>query len=343
MSAPLADGAVAILRQVEFLAEVDDATLTELFARARPQRYAAGAVIVSELEPGADVFVIIAGEAQVSVDGRDGERQVVGTLGPGKGFGEMSSLTGELRSATVTALTDVEVRVIPDAEFDLLRERRPQIALALVRVLSARIGETERAIEAIFAAGAGGGASGSRAAAVESAKRATVKAQRGSISRVWQELVVARKRDLAFLTLAAFVVTLLAVRLSVYLAFTYDLAPRAVLRAAYMTGFGSLVASACASLLTFRPAWRRVIAVLYGVGVALIFNELGVTLAFDIFYKDIHTPDPNVPFDIEKLYERGAAVHAIVIGLVVLVQAAFLRRFYERVAFVLMTRARKLF
>ena len=79
----------------------------------------------------------------------------------------------------------------------------------------------------------------------------------------------------------------------------------------------------------------------YGVGVALIFNELGVTLAFDIFYKDIHTADPNVPFDIERLYRRTEPLRAIGIGLVVLIQAAYLRKFYARAAFVLMTRLRR--
>jgi CRP-like cAMP-binding protein len=349
VSAPLAGSGsgdaetLALLRRVEFLASVDDATLLELFARATARRYAAGAVIVSELESGADVFVIMAGDAEVSVVARDGERQVVGKLGPGSGFGEMSSLTGELRSATVTARTDVEVRVIADESFDLLRERRPQVAMALVRVLSERIGQTERAIEALFATGHAAAPEHARALALEAAKKTGAKARRGSITRVWRELVVARQRDLAFLTLAAFVVTLVAVRFSVGLAFRYDMAPRAVLRAAYMTGFGALVASACTSLLTFRPAWRRAVAVFYGFGLALIFNELGVTLAFDIFFKDIHTADPNVPFDIQRLYVRGAALHAIVIGLVVLIQAAYLRRFYARVGFVLMTRARKVF
>ncbi len=332
---------VALLRKVDFLAEVDDATLLELFGRARHQRYAVGAMIVSELEPGADVFVIASGEAEISVVARAGERQVVGKLGPGSGFGEMSSLTGELRSATVTARTNVEALVIPDHEFDLLRERRPQIALALVRLLSARIGQTDRAIEEIFGSEGSPAASEARARALERAGRTAGKVRRGSIVRVWRELVVARKRDIAFLTLAAFVVTLLAVRLAVYLAFHFDVAPRDVLRAAYMTGFAALVASACASLLTFRPAWRRAIAVFYGVGIALILNELGVTLAFDIFYKDIHTPNPNAPFDIGELYGRATAVHAIVIGLVVLIQAAYLRRFYQRVAFLLMTRGRR--
>jgi hypothetical protein len=257
----------------------------------------------------------------------------------------MSSITGELRSATVTALTEVEVLVIPDRDFDLLRERRPEVALALVRVLAGRIGQVEKGIDALFALEEKGSPPSKveRAQALEHAKGAGAKVRRGSIARVWRELVVARRRDIAFLTLAAFVVTLLAVRLLVYLSFRFDVAPRGVLRAAYMTGFAFLVGSACASLLTFRPGWRRVIAVLYGIGIALIFNELGVTLAFDIFYKDIHTADPNTPFDIERLYERASAMHAIVIGLAVLVQAAYLRRFYARVGFVLMTRVRKLF
>jgi hypothetical protein len=76
--------------------------------------------------------------------------------------------------------------------------------------------------------------------------------------------------------------------------------------------------------------------------VALILNELGVTLAFDIFYKDIHTPDPNVAFDIERLYSRAEPLRAIAIGLVVLVQAAYLRRFWRRAWFIGKTRLRKL-
>jgi len=337
---------VALLRKISILAELDEETLLELFARARRREFAAGTLIVSELEPGTDVFILTRGEAEVSVDATQGSRQLVGQLGPGSGFGEMSALTGELRSATVTARTDVSAVVITADEFERLRERRPQIAMALLPLLAERLAQTEKAIETLLASSDEGShgskPSEARARAIEGAKNAGVKLRRGSIPRLFLELVVARKRDLAFLTLASFILTLLAVRLAVYLAFRFDVAPRGVLRAAYMTGFGSLVASAFASLLTFRPGLRRWIAVFYGVGLALILNELGVTLAFDIFYKDIHTADPSVPFDIERLYERGAAVHAIAIGFAVLIQAAYLRRFYARVLFVLATRARRL-
>jgi CRP-like cAMP-binding protein len=324
---------VQALAKVPYLAGLDDETLAEIAASATQRRYPAGSRIVAELEPGADVFVLLSGEAEISVDCAVGDRHVLGTIGPGGAFGEMSSLTGELRSATVTALTDAEVLIIDDADFDRLRERRPIVARHLVRMLAARLASAERSVEALL----------SSTSPKAEAPHGRQQARRGSIRRVWRELVVNRERDLAFLTLAAFVVTLVVVRVAVFGAFHFDIAPRGMLRAAYMTGFTLVVVSSGTSLLTFRPDVRRAVALAYGVGLALILNELGVTLAFDIFFKDIHTPDPDVPFDIERLYRRAEPARAILLGLVVLVQAAYLRRFYKRAAFVLTTRARKLF
>jgi CRP-like cAMP-binding protein len=327
------DPAVLALAKVRYLQGLDEATLAAIAARASRQRYAAGERIVAELEPGEDVFVVLEGEAEIAVDCASGGREVLGKLGPGGAFGEMSSLTGELRSATVTALGDVEVLIIDDDDFDRLRERCPVVARELVRLLADRLASAERSVEVLL----------SSTAPHDVAPHSHHRARRGSIRRAWRELVVSRERDLAFLTLAAFVVTLVAVRVVVFTSFHFDIAPKNVLRVAYMTGFSLVMLSSCTSLLTFRPAVRRALALSYGVGLALILNELGVTLAFDIFFKDIHTPDPNVPFDIERLYRRAEPLRAIVLGLLVLVQAVYLRRFYRRAAFVVTTRLRKLF
>ena len=323
---------LALLREVDFLAALDDESLHELVAHAPIVHHARGARIVSELESGADVFVLVKGEAEVFVEPRRGEKKVLQTLTPGRAFGEMSSLTGGLRSATVEATTPVDVLVIRDAAFDQLRERRPEVAVALLRTLAKRLAEADRAVDALLSETA-------PAAAIAT----TTPVERGSIKRVWHELVVDRNRDLTFLTLVAFVLTLVVVRLVVYCSFRLDVAPRGVLRGAYMTGFTLLFASAAAAVLTFRPAVRRLVAIAYGIGVALIFNELGVTLAFDIFYKDIHTADPNVAFDVERLYRRTEPIRAIAIGLVVLIQAAYLRHFYRRVWFICKTRVRHVF
>ena len=328
---PAGDADVVVLGKVPYLEGLDPETLAELAAGATRRHYAPGERIVAELEPGADVYVLAVGEAEISVDCATGDRRVLGTIGPGGAFGEMSSLTGELRSATVTALTDADVLILADADFDRLRERRPAVALHLVRLLALRLSSAERSVEALL----------SSSAPVDAAPHGHQQARRGSVRRAWRELVVNHERDLAFLTLVGFVLTLIAVRLAVFGAFHFEIAPRGLLRSAYLTGFTLVIVSSCTSLLTFRPGLRRLVAFAYGVGLALILNELGVTLAFDIFFKDIHTPDPDVPFDIERLYRRAEPLRAIALGLLVLVQAAYLRRFYRRALFVLSTRLRK--
>ena len=337
----------AALHRVDYFKDLDDKTLAEIVASARAVRFRSGQRIVTELEAGADVYVLTKGEAEISVEPRAGEKQVLGTIGAGQAFGEMSSLTGELRSATVTARGEAEALVIADADFDRLRARRPEVAVALVRILGKRLAGAERAIDALLVAPPTSAHAAAEAVAQAGsaplAQVAQAKLQRGSIARAWRELVVNRRRDLGFLALVGFVVTLVLVRLGVFLAFHFDFAPRAILRGAYLSGFLLLALSALTALLTFRAEVRRAVALAYGVGLALILNELGVTLAFDIFFKDIHTADPDVPFDIERLYRRAEPLRAIAIGLVVLIQAAYLRPFYRRAAFVLRTRLRKVF
>jgi CRP-like cAMP-binding protein len=334
MTATLTRDELACVHGVSFLAPLDDETLRELVAACERATWAPGERIVSELESGADVYLVLRGEVEVSLEGQGGTKEVLHRLGPGTAFGEMSSLTGELRSATVVALDEVEALVVPDEVFDELRERQPRVALALVRTMCERLAGAEHAIDLILT---------SPHEVDAATARVALRPVPGSIRRAWRELVVGHRKDLAFLTLAAFVVTLALVRVGVHLAFRFDVAPFGVLRTAYTGGFALLGVSAAASLLTFRPGWRRAIAVAYGVAVALILNELGVTLAFDIFYKDIHTPDPSVPFDVEELYRRTEAVRGILVALTVLLQFAYLRPFWRRAVFVLRTRARRMF
>lgn len=320
---------IALLREVEFLKVLDDAGLEELAGSTVLRHYPARQVIISELEFGADVFVIARGEAEILVRPQSGHECTLRRVGPCTAFGEMASITGELRSATVRALTPLDVLVISDRLFDTLRVRHPQVALVLARALAQQLRDSERLLAELL-----------RDAAL-SVSSAGQQPRPVALRFLWRELVINHQKDLAFLTLVSFVVTLVLVRLSVFLSFELDFAPREVLRAAYMSGFALVMLSACSSLFTFRPGWRRAICMAFGAGSALILNELGVTLAFDIFYKDIFTPDPSVPFDIERLYRRTEPVRAIVIGIAVLVQAVYLRSFYTRIAGALRLRLRR--
>ena len=96
-----------------------------LAASARPRLYGAGEVIVRQSDTGRTSFLIARGEARVSLAPDDHE---VTRLGVGEIFGEMSWLTGEPRSATVTATRDTLVFELDD---NVLRE----LATASVGVL----------------------------------------------------------------------------------------------------------------------------------------------------------------------------------------------------------------
>jgi small-conductance mechanosensitive channel/CRP-like cAMP-binding protein len=96
-----------------------------LAASARPRLYGAGEVIVRQGDVGRTSFLIARGKARVSLEPDDHE---VARLGVGEVFGEMSWLTGDPRSATVTATSDTLVFELDDS---VLRE----LAMASAGVL----------------------------------------------------------------------------------------------------------------------------------------------------------------------------------------------------------------
>ena len=63
---------------------------------------------------------------------------------PGDVFGEMSLLTGQPRSATVTAVTDAVVFEVAREDLDPVLQRRPELAEALAGIMAARRAQNAR-------------------------------------------------------------------------------------------------------------------------------------------------------------------------------------------------------
>jgi small-conductance mechanosensitive channel len=100
----LDDSAVrAALDAVDIFKSLGSDQRVGLVAAARPVVYSADEIIVRQGDPGSSMFVVVEGEARVTLDGEGLE--VARFAGSGF-FGEMSLLTGEPRTATVTAVTD---------------------------------------------------------------------------------------------------------------------------------------------------------------------------------------------------------------------------------------------
>ena len=102
-----------LLDGVEIFASLSDEQRTQLALGSRPLLFEAGQAIVREDEAGDSMFVLKRGEAAVTLSSAAGE---LARHASGGFFGEMSLLTGDARSATVTAVTDCElIEIGPDA------------------------------------------------------------------------------------------------------------------------------------------------------------------------------------------------------------------------------------
>jgi len=137
------------LKQVELFRTLDDEEREALAKRLLVAPFGRGEALTRQGAKAHWLYVLTRGDAEVrvSLDGNLTER--VATLHRGDFFGEMGMMTGEPRSATVLALSDVECyRVDKEAFHDILRQR-PEIAEDISMVLARRRVELDAAREGL--------------------------------------------------------------------------------------------------------------------------------------------------------------------------------------------------
>ena len=127
-----------VLAQVPLFEQLSRRHLRRVTSLARTRRFENGVPVVVAGRPGDTFYVILDGRASVGVPGRRTRK-----LGPGDYFGEMALLDDAPRSATVTAAGELLVLEIGRAAFGKLLKQEPQIALALLRTLAARVRSLE--------------------------------------------------------------------------------------------------------------------------------------------------------------------------------------------------------
>jgi CRP/FNR family transcriptional regulator, cyclic AMP receptor protein len=109
-------------------------TLAPLLHEGTRRVYPATALLFAEGDPPGPTLVVAAGTVRIATES-GGEIAVVG---PGELVGEFSAVDGLPRSASVTAVTDVEVRAIAPVRFAELLEANPEIDRYVRRLLDER-------------------------------------------------------------------------------------------------------------------------------------------------------------------------------------------------------------
>ncbi len=127
-----------LLAGVDLFQSLSPAERERMATGARLEMYARGEALCRQNEEGSTFYVIRSGQVAVSVTNAGGASAVVAQLGAGAFFGEMSLLTGEKRSATVTAETDAEVLAVSKPVFSAIIQADSQLAEKLAAVLEKR-------------------------------------------------------------------------------------------------------------------------------------------------------------------------------------------------------------
>ncbi|MEZ6016555.1 MAG: mechanosensitive ion channel family protein [Planctomycetota bacterium] len=126
------------LSRVPVFIPLDPNELESLSDEAIREEYGRGERVVNQGDKGASFFLIQEGAAIVSVKDADGQEREVARLARGEFFGEMSALTGEPRSATITAGEDLVVLVVHKGAFQRMLAARPSLAQEMAEIVEAR-------------------------------------------------------------------------------------------------------------------------------------------------------------------------------------------------------------
>lgn len=129
------DAMESLLAHVQIFAALSEDERKHLAGRCHEAIYATGETVVRQGEAGTSMFVVYSGQVKVTIE--PGNREVART-DPGGFFGEMSLLTGDPRTATVSATCDSILLEIPADGFRQIALAQPAVVEAVGMAVVAR-------------------------------------------------------------------------------------------------------------------------------------------------------------------------------------------------------------
>jgi small-conductance mechanosensitive channel/CRP-like cAMP-binding protein len=128
---------VDALSRVDVFRALDAEKIDRLSRRLRQVVFGPGEVILRQGDPGDSLYIVRGGQVAVQI-GVLGAFKEVATLGDGEFFGEMSLMTGEMRTATIVAKTDVECYIVDKEAFQEIVQEKPELAGTISDILARR-------------------------------------------------------------------------------------------------------------------------------------------------------------------------------------------------------------
>lgn len=116
--------------------------------RAHERGYEAGEIVFDEGDSGDTLFVIQRGEVELTRASASG-RRLVGRLGPGEFFGEMSVVLGGERRIRATAVGPLRLLEVDGHTLEEMCVERPEVAIRMIQRLAGRVIDLEKRLAAL--------------------------------------------------------------------------------------------------------------------------------------------------------------------------------------------------
>ena len=163
---------IELLRSMELFSELGDSELGKIARLLKELKAAENDIIFQQGEVGDALYIVLSGRVRIATTDNFGRERVLAFYGPGEFFGDMAVLSGEPRSATASASTDVRLLQLRKEEFDLLVttsvgmmrgmmrvmvERQAALNTRLTQEVGATSGDVRGQISVVFAPQGGAG------------------------------------------------------------------------------------------------------------------------------------------------------------------------------------------
>jgi CRP/FNR family transcriptional regulator, cyclic AMP receptor protein len=129
----------AALRQAQLFADLSEAEMQALSARAVRKLYRPGELLFSEGEPCAGFYVVASGRVRIFKTSASGREQVLSLEGQGSSVAELPVFDGGPYPASVVAVDDSELVFVSRKDFLTFCLEHPQVALKVIAVVGARL------------------------------------------------------------------------------------------------------------------------------------------------------------------------------------------------------------
>src|SRR5260370_34603350 len=127
-----------LLRSMDLFTDLHDSELNKSARLLKEHKFAENELIFAQGEPGDGLYIILQGRVRIASTDQLGRERVLAFYGPGEFFGDMAVLTGEPRSATASASTNLRVLQLRKDAFDVLVATSIGVMHGILRIMVER-------------------------------------------------------------------------------------------------------------------------------------------------------------------------------------------------------------